>query len=154
MTHLARVRDATTEDMLHILELQLELRAHHAQLEPDNPRYQLDENEWLALIERDLRADNCLFLIAEADGKPCGFVKLVFVEKPWGRACEMDTLAVAAQVRGRGIGGLLVDAAEEQARSLGARAMRANVLVSNLHGREFYEKSGYSEIAVRFGKPL
>lgn len=154
MTLSARVRAATFEDLVDIHELQLELRTHHAQLEPDNPRYQIDEKEWLALIQRDLRADRCLFLIAEADRKPCGFVKLEIVEKPWGRACEMDTLVVAAQARGQGIGALLVDAAEEQARSLGALAMRANVLVSNLRGREFYESSGYAEIAVRFGKPL
>lgn len=150
----ARVRAATSDDLVHILELQVELAAHHARLEPDNPRYQIDEKEWRALIERDLRTDKCLFLIAETDRKPCGFVKLVIVEKPWGRACEMDTFVVSARARGRGIGALLVEAAEEEGRSLGARAMRANVLSSNLGGRRFYETNGYSEIAVRFAKPL
>jgi ribosomal protein S18 acetylase RimI-like enzyme len=137
-----------------IVALQLELGEHHRELEPENPRYLIPEEDWRAQIEAALTEGRSRFFVATLNGKVCGFVRVTMVEKPWGSSCEMDTLVVADRARGHGIGSLLVDAAEQEARSVGARAMRANVLVSNLRGREFYETSGYAEIAVRFGKPL
>lgn len=137
-----------------IVGLQLELSKHHRQLEPDNLRYLIPDEDWRAQIMAALNDDSSRFLVAKKDNKVCGFVRITMVQKPWGTSCEMDTLVVAKPVRDRGIGALLVTAAEQEARSLGARAMRANVLASNLRGQEFYRACHYSEIAIRFGKPL
>lgn len=145
---------ADTSHLDDLVALQLELGEHHRALEPENARYLIPEEDWRVLIEAALNEGRSRFLVATLNNKVCGFVRITMMEKPWGPSCEMDTLVVAGGARGHGIGALLLDAAEQEARSLGARAMRANVLSSNAPGREFYEGNGYSEIAVRFGKPL
>lgn len=145
---------ATSFHLDAIVALQLELGEHHRALEPENPRYLIPEQVWRTELETAFNEGRSRFLVGILNGNVCGFVRITMVQKPWGPSCEMDTLVVAARVRGQGVGTLLVQAAEQEARSLAARAMRANVLSSNLDGRQFYETNGYSEIAVRFGKPL
>lgn len=145
---------ATRSHLDDIIALQLKLGEHHRALEPENPRYLIPEQDWRAQLEAALNHGPSRFFVATLNNTVCGFVRITIVEKPWGSSCEMDTLVVAETARGHGIGALLVDAAEQEARSLGAQAMRANVLVSNLPGREFYRTTGFAEIAVRFGKPL
>lgn len=148
------VRSARLEDLEELVELQLQLRHHHRRLEPDNPRYLVADDEWRSLIERDLNDSGSRLFVAVADGAPRGFVKLSFVEKPWGMSCEMDTLVVDEGWRSRGIGERLVEAAERLAREAGAKGMRANVLLRNDGGRSFYGRMGYEEISVRYGKNL
>ena len=145
---------ATMSHLDDLVALQLELGEHHRELEPENPRYLIPEENWRERITAALNEGRSRFLVATLNKKVRGFVRITIVEKPWGASCEMDTLVVAGVARGDGIGALLVEAAEAEARLLGARAMRANVLLSNLRAREFYEASGYSEIAVRLGKSL
>lgn len=154
MTEAIDVRDATLEDVDRLLELQLELRSHHRELEPDNPRYQVGTDEWRALIQNALQGDNSHILVATTSDTTSGFVQLTFVEKPWGIGCEMDTVVVAEQQRGSGVGKCLVEAAEKYARDAGAKGMRANVLAANTRGQAFYERAGYETIAVRMGKCL
>ena len=150
----AEIRRAEMSDLDDVVALQVELGEHHRALEPDNPRYLISEEHWRAQIQAAFDEERSHFFVATLADKVCGFVRFSLVEKPWGLSCEMDTLVVRDQARGHGIGKLLVEAAEREGRSLGARAMRANVLVSNSSGRDFYKTTGYSEIAVRVGKPL
>lgn len=149
--HIGRADKSHLDDLV---ALQLELGDHHRKLEPENPRYLIAEQGWRTQIEAALEDGSSLFLVATQGEDLHGFVRLTMANKPWGLSCEMDTLVVTGSKRNGGIGALLAEAAEREARSLGARAMRANVLSTNVRGREFYQACGYSEIAVRFGKPL
>lgn len=137
-----------------LVGLQLELAEHHHRLDPENPRYLITEEEWRTQIETALEDGGTRFLVASEADELYGFVRLTIVNKPWGLSCEMDTLVVTGSKRNVGIGRLLAEAAEREAGSLGARAMRANVVSTNVRGREFYGASGYTEIAVRYGKAL
>lgn len=148
------VREATSDDEDALLQLQLELRDHHRLLEPDNPRYAVESEEWQRVLIDSLQRDDRRILVATLDGSVCGFVQVSFVSKPWGTSCEMDTLVVSEPRRGSGIGAILVEAAERLARAVGAKGIRANVLVTNGRGRTFYESAGYDAIAVRYGKSL
>lgn len=148
------VRAARQEDLAKIVELQLDLGKHHRQMEPGNPRYQIDRAQWASLIHTAFKRAASTFLVAVSDDDICGFVRFSMVDKPWGVGCEMDTLVVAPKVRGKGVGRELVEHAEAVARDAGARAIRANVLSKSTRGRKFYVENGYSEIAVRFGKSL
>jgi ribosomal protein S18 acetylase RimI-like enzyme len=103
---------------------------------------------------QDPKAPQNHYLVAEHDGSVRGFVKLSIAEKPWGLSCEMDTLVVDEGWRGRGIGKELLVAAEDHAVEIGARGLRADVLASNEEGRAFYEREGYSLVAVRYGKSI
>jgi ribosomal protein S18 acetylase RimI-like enzyme len=148
------IRAATQEDTVALVELQLQLGKHHAGLDPENPRYQVDRIRWGDLIGNALSDRASRFLVAARGNDICGFVKITLVDKPWGTSAEMDTLVVDENVRGSGVGKRLVKAAEELARAVGARGVRANVLSGNTRGQDFYRRMGYDEIAVRFGKPL
>lgn len=148
------IRSATQEDLPTIVELQLELAEHHRELEPDNPRYQIEQGRWASLITQAFERRSSAFLVAVADDSVCGFVRFSLLDKPWGVGCEMETLIVARNARSQGVGRKLVEHAEAAARGAGARAIRANVLSKSTRGQQFYIENGYSEIAVRFGKPL
>lgn len=148
------VRRGRLQDLEELVELQLQLRDHHRRLEPQNPRYLVADDEWRSLIERDLNDSGSRLFVAIADGAPRGFVKLSFVQKPWGTSCEMDTLVVDEGWRSRGVGERLVEAAELLAREAGATGMRTNVLLRNDGGRSFYGRLGYEEISLRYGKTL
>lgn len=148
------VRPARQGDLEKIVDLQLELGEHHRELEPDNPRYQIDRAQWASLINKAFDGATSAFLVAVRDDQVWGFVRFSMVDKPWGVGCEMDTLVVDRNARGQGLGRRLLEHAEAAARLAGARAIRANVLSRSPSGREFYERNGYSEIAIRFGKSL
>lgn len=148
------VRLATSLDEPTLVRLQLELRDHHRLLEPENPRYAVGAEEWQRLLREALQRDDRRILVATLDESVCGFVQLSFVSKPWGTSCEMDTLVVSESQRSSGIGSALVEAAEDLAKEVGAKGIRANVLVANERGRRFCESVGYEPIAVRYAKPL
>ena len=101
-------------------------------------------------IEKKLQRDPDLFLVAETDGKLVGSVIGGFD----GRRGMIYHLAVAAEVRGQGLGNQLMDEIEERLRARGCR--KAYLLVK--HGNsaaEFYEKRGWNNMTVQiFGKNL
>jgi ribosomal protein S18 acetylase RimI-like enzyme len=61
---------------------------------------------------------------------------------------EIESLAVLAAERGRGIGTLLLDAAEAHLASYGAQDVTLAVLVGNASAIAFYEKRGMAPITV------
>lgn len=153
-TAMTNIRPATLSDIAELVRWQLQLRDHHRSLEPSNPRYLVGEAEWAGVLRNALEHPETLILLAEDGERLMGFVQLSFVEKPWGKGCEMDTLVVDESQRGRRIGSQLVAAAERHAKDTGAKGIRANVVASNEQGRRFYEREGYELFAVRYGKSL
>jgi GNAT superfamily N-acetyltransferase len=150
----ARVRSATMGDAGPVARLFSVLKRHHQALAPDNPRYGLDEATWTRLTKADLLDPRVTILVAEVEGEVRGFAKLVLEDKPWGLSCEVETLIVDEELRGRGLGTLLMEAAEKWAAQAGAQGIRVNVLRLNERGRSFYERLDYQAIAVRYGKPV
>jgi ribosomal protein S18 acetylase RimI-like enzyme len=148
------VRRAQTDDLAAVARLYVVLKNHHRELQPFNPRYHVDDRKWEEIVSRALLDDDITVFVAEHEGSVRGFIKLSFVEKPWGMSCEMDTLVVDDGWRNRGIGKELLDAAEAYAVDVGAKGLRADVLITNDEGRAFYEREGYTSIAVRYGKTI
>ncbi len=58
-----------------------------------------------------------------------------------GGSCKLERMAVERRYRGLGVGRSLLEAAEREARRLGARGV---VLHAQTAAREFYERNGYS----------
>lgn len=148
------VRPAKIDDLEELVRLYIALRDHHRRLHSSNPRYQVEDRKWEEIARWALQDDDIAVFVAERAGAVRGFVKLSIAEKPWGRSCEMDTLVVDEGWRSEGIGKELLDAAEDHALKVGATGLRADVLVSNDEGRAFYEREGYTLIAVRYGKTI
>lgn len=101
------------------------------------------------LIERDPGA---LILATEGDGRVVGTVIAGFD----GWRCHLYRLAVAPDRRRRGIGRLLLDAAEERFAALGGRRADAMVLDPNVTAHRAWSAAGYEreEQWRRWVKPL
>ena len=52
--------------------------------------------------------------MARSGGRVVGFVGLAYEDKPWGLSCEVKTLVVDEDRRGRGLGTALMRAAERK----------------------------------------
>lgn len=103
-------------------------------------------------------------LVAEAEGQFAGYVLVLY--PPRSKLARLYSIAVAPHIGGRGIGPLLLAAAERTAKRRGRRVMRLEVQEHNTRAIARYEKSGYrlfgrqhayydnGDDALRFEKPL
>jgi len=65
------------------------------------------------------------------------------------RIARLASIAVAPNRGGLGLGGKLLDAAEETARGHGCERLRLEVRADNGAGIRLYERRGYTRFAVR-----
>jgi GNAT superfamily N-acetyltransferase len=115
----------------------------------------------LADIERDNAAHNGIILIAERDGEAVGFVAchedhdddaLIYAEtRDHGYVSDIFVLHAH---RGHGVGGALLDAAEDHLAKRGFTRVRLWVLVDNSHSRAIYEARGYRGYEMIYEKDL
>ena len=83
-------------------------------------------------------------LIAELDGEVAGCVAL----RPEGEGVyELSKMTVAPQLRGRGIGRLIISAAVERARVLGARTLFLGSSTKLAPAVHLYESFGFTHVA-------
>ncbi|MBJ80445.1 MAG: hypothetical protein CMH60_03925 [Myxococcales bacterium] len=80
---------------------------------------------------------DCLHFMASLEDKPVGTARLRITDENQAKA---ERVAVYKEVRGYGIGRLLMEALENKARSLGHQSM---LLSSQTHAIPFYERIGY-----------
>jgi GNAT superfamily N-acetyltransferase len=64
-------------------------------------------------------------------------------------AADIAGLVVDETIRGQGIGGLLLDAAEAWARAAGCTAMRVRSQIVRERAHGFYERRGYSRVKTQ-----
>lgn len=101
-----------------------------------------------ALYESLLTKPDAFLLLATRDHLPVGYVVAHVHEGaddtwPTGeRIGEIESLALLPGERGAGLGGLLMDAAEERLAEVGARDVLLHVMVGNDDARRFYERRG------------
>jgi ribosomal protein S18 acetylase RimI-like enzyme len=111
-----------------------------------------------------LAAPGATVVVAETDGKIAGYVMVLY--PPRSKLARLYSIAVARQSARRGIGTLLLEAAESAARRRGRHTMRLEVHEHNGRAIARYEKSDYRMFgrhpayyddrgdALRFEKPL
>jgi ribosomal protein S18 acetylase RimI-like enzyme len=98
-----------------------------------------------------------MLLVAETgDGEPVGFVFLdreidYFRQVPHG---HVETIAVAVEAEGQGVGSALLEAAERWAREQGLGWLTLNVFAGNARARQVYERHGYAPESLRYVKVL
>jgi GNAT superfamily N-acetyltransferase len=100
-----------------------------------------------AHYERVLADPDTLLLLAERDGRPvgCALVVLQGTEaslEVGERVAELDTLSVLPEERGRGLGGLLMDAVEAELRRRGIEQLSLAVMAGNEPAERFYQRRG------------
>lgn len=113
--------------------------------------------DYLHMRCRDARG---IILVAEHDAEVAGFVCVLAEEKftalddPPGTYALVTDLAVLDQFRRRGIGRLLLDAADAYAREARAAELRIAVLSRNAAARAFYLSKAFEPYLEVLSKPL
>ena len=113
-----------------------------------------DNDSWFA------RDDATTFVAERPDGSLCGFVEVG--SRPYAEGCESSPVGyiegwwVDADVRKRGVGRALIEAAEQWARSKGYTEMGSDALIDNRVSHASHQALGYSEVErlVMFRKSL
>ena len=93
-------------------------------------------------IQRKLQRDPDLFLVAETDEEIVGTI----IGGYDGRRGMIYHLAVKTDVRGHGIGTLLLEEVERRLQAKGCRKCYLLVTVDNLGAAQFYEQRNWSEM--------
>ena len=89
----------------------------------------------LAVMTADCR-------VAEIDGRVAGYVAILF--RAGTLVARIYSIAVDPAYRGRGVAQGLIAAAEQAARSRGARSLRLEVRASNKAALSLYERAGFT----------
>lgn len=151
-----QVRPARVEDREEMLALFPRLAAF------DVPETRIPEHLWLhdaAMLERWATGDqgDCLVHVAvDASATIVGFAMVTLRPELLSKepSSHLEAIAVAEGLSGKGIGSLLLDAIEKDARLRGAGTMTLHVFATNTRARGFYEGKGYHGELMRYIKPL
>lgn len=109
------------------------------------------------VVEEDGRATACLigYPLADQpeaidyDNTPPMFVPLEELERLAPGTWYVNVLATYPEYRGKGLGGGLLDVAEQLAAATGSDGLSIIVSDANTGARRLYERQGYDEIATR-----
>jgi GNAT superfamily N-acetyltransferase len=107
------------------------------------------------LYEEWLAEPDAFVLVAESDGQAVGYalVHLRGPEETWAtgeRIGVLETLAVLAGERGRGIGSALFERMYEELRGMGVRELEVAVISKNAEALRFYERQGLLPFTVSY----
>lgn len=107
-------------------------------------------------IERIAADPSTWLVLAELDGEVAGFgvlhvQNLVERDEP---GCEVAGLVVGERFRRRGIGELLMQALEDEARARGGGTMVLNTAHRRADAHAFYESLGYEHTGRRYANDL
>ncbi len=97
------------------------------------------------LQQRLQRGDSVLLLALDGDGEPAGFVQLYpsFSSVRIARTFILNDLFVVPSQRRRGVARQLLEAAEAQARELGAVSLSLSTAVDNHAAQRLYASAGW-----------
>ncbi|MCX4667529.1 GNAT family N-acetyltransferase [Streptomyces sp. NBC_01381] len=102
------------------------------------------EREVAAETGDDLRPPDGVLLVARLGGEPAGTAGVRMVDAGDGVA-ELKRVFVREGLRGKGGSGVLLGAAEDAARALGARRIVLDTRLDLVEARALYTRHGYAE---------
>lgn len=154
------VRPATVRDFEAMGPLFAEVDALHIENHPErfrSPGYPPRSQDYL---EQVLGSPHQVFLVAEVEGRLAGLVHVAVYEAPLiplfvpRLNAVVSDLVVARELRGRGLGKLLLAEAESWARFQGASSIELWVYEFNQGALRFYEGAGYGTLSRTMSKQL
>lgn len=125
-----RIRDFSERDIPRLVEI-LEL----------NEQYDCPEVEGPTAMERAANCDAAVFLVAEVEGQPCGFIRGVYD----GSRAVIHLLSVHPDHQRLGIGKALVDATIGEFLNRDAPTVSATVTEESI---EFWKRQGFRRLPV------
>jgi ribosomal protein S18 acetylase RimI-like enzyme len=155
----AVIRRAVPEDRDAMVELDLASAVHHAALDPDF--YRVPEQEAIASFLDRRHADRDReILVAVVDDTVVGMVDVTMLEPPDEGSIVRPIstadigISVLAAWRNRGIGRLLMEAAEASARARGAEQIVLDMSSANVDALRFYRRLGYVDTGIFLRRTL
>jgi ribosomal protein S18 acetylase RimI-like enzyme len=129
---------ASTDEAEHVARLMIAFRDWWGRDWPD-------DDTFAAGVRRLLDDDQTEFLLAAADGEPCGVVQLRYRYGVWYDApdCELEDLYVDPAGRGRGVARALV----ERARERGCRRIQLDANAANEPAQRLYRSLGFTSFS-------
>jgi ribosomal protein S18 acetylase RimI-like enzyme len=127
------------------------MHEHHRAVGPEILPYRSGAEAWarrrrhyVSLLE----SGSGTLLLAEEDGRVVGYAMVSVIGgqatlTTGDRMAELETLSVAEEQRGRGVGGALMDAAYDVMRELGIDDVMLYVMDGNEGATRFYERLGF-----------
>ena len=121
--------------------------AHHPKNAPDDLAHYMRQAFSVEQITEELADHNSVFLIAEIDGEPAGYAKLIYentepdIIAEW--PVELSRLYSHQKFLGQGVGQALMDACFDRAKEAGRDVMWLGVWEYNPRAQRFYEKNGF-----------
>jgi GNAT superfamily N-acetyltransferase len=146
-----RIRQATPDDAKLLTELSYttfwDAFAHHPKNAPDDLAHYMRQAFNIEQISAELAEPASIFLIAELDGKPAGYAKLIVNSIEDGisaeRPIELSRLYSHQEYLGKGVGQNLMDECFDYARTQEHDIMWLGVWEYNPRAQRFYEKNGF-----------
>ncbi len=96
-------------------------------------------------------------LVADLDGRVVGMCQVVtfrHLQRRGGRCAELESMHVAPDVRGHGIGGVLLEAAVGVARGAGCYRVQLTSDLARTDAHRFYARHGFAASHVGFKRLL
>ncbi len=102
------------------------------------------------------RSDDNTVLVAEEDGQIIGVMaaRVMWVIHLDAPLAWLTALVVLDSARGRGIGSMLLDRAEEWAKHMGAQKISLSSAMHRTDTHTYYDNRGYERSGLRFTKKL
>jgi N6-L-threonylcarbamoyladenine synthase/ribosomal-protein-alanine N-acetyltransferase len=132
-----QLRHATTDDLDAIMRLETGT---------------FENDAWSpGMMARDLGDPSCYYLVAFPPDDPANIVAYAGLLAPGGAEADIQTIAVAEEARGHGLGRTLMQTLITEARKRGARTVFLEVRADNPGAQRLYRRLGFEEIGVRRG---
>jgi GNAT superfamily N-acetyltransferase len=148
------IREATAADARLLTDLSYttfwDAFAHHPKNAPDDLAHYMRQAFSIEQITAEIAEPDSIFLIAEIEGKPAGYAKLIVASIEDGitadRPIELSRLYSHQEYLGKGVGQNLMDASFEFGRAHGHDVMWLGVWEFNPRAQRFYEKNGFRQV--------
>jgi GNAT superfamily N-acetyltransferase len=148
---VAEIREATQDEIERVLGM------YEWLFEPPGytPRWWDPDRAREALVEA-IDSDRSTVLVADDDGELVGLCSayLELNSVRFGQRCWVEDLAVHPERRSEGIGGALLDAAQDWARDHGATHFELDTGVAREDAQRFYERRGEFAKGFSYSWPL
>ena len=119
----------------------------HPKNAPEDMDAYMSEAFTATRLAEELADPNSVFFVAEIDGQPAGYAKLLFgnIEEPViaARPVELCRLYSTTEFIGKGVGQALMDECLKLARERNCDVMWLGVWEFNPRAQRFYEKQGF-----------
>lgn len=127
--------------------------AFAAENTPEDMDAYLAESFTVAALDAELSDGNAHFLVAEVEDTPAGYAKIEVGSAPecvdLAEPVELVRLYALQEWLGAGVGGALMEASLDAARTLGGQSMWLGVWERNARAIAFYRKWGFEDVGQK-----